>query len=244
VVHRDLKPENLLLTADGDSERAALKIADFGLSNVLRDGHFLHTSCGSPNYAAPEVLSPTVAFAVSPLPGCITATSCTPLAAPPATPPQEVLLPFLALLRASRLWPARCHCQCSPHWPFHRSTAPCYTLVSTPPCTMAQVIAGRLYAGPEVDIWSAGCILFALLAGRCADQRLCLSAVRQQLNPHFNQLLHSLHPAHAVTSRSASSFPVHRHEGRQHTAVSRQAAGCHLLVAIWAARSVRSRRAA
>jgi serine/threonine protein kinase len=55
VVHRDLKPENLLLTADGDSEHADLKIADFGLSNVLRDGHFLHTSCGSPNYAAPEV---------------------------------------------------------------------------------------------------------------------------------------------------------------------------------------------
>lgn len=55
MVHRDLKPENLLLTADGDSERADLKIADFGLSNVLRDGHFLHTSCGSPNYAAPEV---------------------------------------------------------------------------------------------------------------------------------------------------------------------------------------------
>lgn len=88
---------------------------------------------------------------------------------------------------------------------------------------MAQVIAGRLYAGPEVDIWSAGCILFALLAGRFADQRLCLSAVRQQLNPHFNQLLHSLHPARAVTSRSASSFPVYRHEGRQHAAVSRQA---------------------
>lgn len=54
-MHRDLKPENLLLTADGDSDSAALKIADFGLSNVLRDGHFLHTSCGSPNYAAPEV---------------------------------------------------------------------------------------------------------------------------------------------------------------------------------------------
>ena len=32
-----------------------VKIADFGLSNVMRDGHFLKTSCGSPNYAAPEV---------------------------------------------------------------------------------------------------------------------------------------------------------------------------------------------
>ena len=50
VVHRDLKPENLLL----DSKHN-VKIADFGLSNIMRDGHFLKTSCGSPNYAAPEV---------------------------------------------------------------------------------------------------------------------------------------------------------------------------------------------
>lgn len=50
VVHRDLKPENLLLDS-----KMSLKIADFGLSNVMRDGHFLKTSCGSPNYAAPEV---------------------------------------------------------------------------------------------------------------------------------------------------------------------------------------------
>jgi len=76
IVHRDLKPENLLLDNYGN-----VKIADFGLSNMMHDGEFLKTSCGSPNYAAPEVIS------------------------------------------------------------------------------------GKLYAGPEVDIWSCGIILYALLCG-------------------------------------------------------------------------------
>eukprot|EP00270_Netrium_digitus_P009466 TRINITY_DN2870_c2_g1_i7.p1 TRINITY_DN2870_c2_g1~~TRINITY_DN2870_c2_g1_i7.p1 ORF type:complete len:593 (+),score=151.25 TRINITY_DN2870_c2_g1_i7:353-2131(+) len=76
VVHRDLKPENLLLDASHN-----VKIADFGLSNVMMDGHMLKTSCGSPNYAAPEVIS------------------------------------------------------------------------------------GKRYAGPEVDVWSCGVILYALLCG-------------------------------------------------------------------------------
>jgi 5'-AMP-activated protein kinase catalytic alpha subunit len=70
------QPENLLLDAENN-----LKIADFGLSNTMRDGDFLRTSCGSPNYAAPEVIS------------------------------------------------------------------------------------GNLYAGPEVDVWSCGVILYALLCG-------------------------------------------------------------------------------
>ncbi|CAF2978994.1 unnamed protein product [Rotaria socialis] len=76
VVHRDLKPENLLL-----DDASHVKIADFGLSNIMKDGELLKTSCGSPNYAAPEVVS------------------------------------------------------------------------------------GELYAGPEVDIWSCGVILYALLTG-------------------------------------------------------------------------------
>lgn len=52
VTHRDLKPENLLI-----DENKSVKIADFGLSNLMKDGKFLKTSCGSPNYAAPEVVS-------------------------------------------------------------------------------------------------------------------------------------------------------------------------------------------
>mmetsp|Transcript_11681 Transcript_11681/g.48571 ORF Transcript_11681/g.48571 Transcript_11681/m.48571 type:complete len:99 (-) Transcript_11681:1281-1577(-) len=52
IAHRDLKPENLLL-----DDKKNVKIADFGLSNLMRDGYFLKTSCGSPNYAAPEVIS-------------------------------------------------------------------------------------------------------------------------------------------------------------------------------------------
>lgn len=53
VYHRDLKPENLLLDAYGN-----LKVSDFGLSALTKQGvGLLHTTCGTPNYIAPEVLS-------------------------------------------------------------------------------------------------------------------------------------------------------------------------------------------
>ncbi|XP_010907282.1 CBL-interacting protein kinase 24 isoform X1 [Elaeis guineensis] len=53
VYHRDLKPENLLLDSRGN-----LKVSDFGLSALPQQGvGLLHTTCGTPNYVAPEVLS-------------------------------------------------------------------------------------------------------------------------------------------------------------------------------------------
>lgn len=32
-------------------------------------------------------------------------------------------------------------------------------------CGGCQVISGKMYAGPEVDVWSCGVILYALLCG-------------------------------------------------------------------------------
>ena len=55
VVHRDLKPDNLLYTSHSPS--ATLKIVDFGLSKVKADNQLMTTACGTPEYAAPEVLS-------------------------------------------------------------------------------------------------------------------------------------------------------------------------------------------
>ncbi len=52
ICHRDLKPENILLKSDG-----MVKIADFGMAALHQGPSFeLRTACGSPHYAAPELL--------------------------------------------------------------------------------------------------------------------------------------------------------------------------------------------
>ncbi|KAJ5595539.1 uncharacterized protein N7459_001747 [Penicillium hispanicum] len=51
ICHRDLKPENILL--DGNHN---VKLADFGMAALQPAGHLLNTSCGSPHYAAPEII--------------------------------------------------------------------------------------------------------------------------------------------------------------------------------------------
>ncbi|MEE6476337.1 hypothetical protein FKM82_011044 [Ascaphus truei] len=56
IVHRDLKIENFLL-----DENNNIKIVDFGLSNTIKfeglSQELLNTQCGSPAYAAPELLA-------------------------------------------------------------------------------------------------------------------------------------------------------------------------------------------
>ena len=53
ISHRDIKPENILL----DDEQENLKLIDFGLSNYFSESKLLKSSCGSPCYASPEMLS-------------------------------------------------------------------------------------------------------------------------------------------------------------------------------------------
>lgn len=51
IVHRDIKHNNLLL-----DDKKNVKLIDFGLSNYAEEGVLRSTFCGSPAYAAPEIL--------------------------------------------------------------------------------------------------------------------------------------------------------------------------------------------
>ena len=55
VIHRDIKPENLLL--ESKENDCDLRIADFGLSTFIKKGELLTMGCGTPGYAAPEIMN-------------------------------------------------------------------------------------------------------------------------------------------------------------------------------------------
>eukprot|EP00041_Stephanoeca_diplocostata_P033326 m.1099044 g.1099044 ORF g.1099044 m.1099044 type:complete len:424 (+) comp24315_c0_seq37:108-1379(+) len=51
LVHRDIKPENILIDA-----RGYIKITDFGFSKKIERGGRTYSSCGTPQYTAPEII--------------------------------------------------------------------------------------------------------------------------------------------------------------------------------------------
>jgi len=52
IVHRDVKVENLLLAKDGMAV-----LTDFGVAALISDDEAMRKQCGSPGYAAPEIIS-------------------------------------------------------------------------------------------------------------------------------------------------------------------------------------------
>lgn len=52
ISHRDIKPENILLDTNRD-----IKLIDFGLGKPYNPGELIKTACGSPCYAAPEMVA-------------------------------------------------------------------------------------------------------------------------------------------------------------------------------------------
>ena len=55
IVHRDIKPDNLVFDAKGKA--GSIKLIDFGYAGFCADGAQLRGLCGTPDYAAPEILT-------------------------------------------------------------------------------------------------------------------------------------------------------------------------------------------
>ncbi len=56
IVHRDIKPENLLFSSK-NLETGIIKVSDFGLARLLTADQRATTTCGTPGYVAPEIIS-------------------------------------------------------------------------------------------------------------------------------------------------------------------------------------------
>ncbi|XP_069671150.1 ovarian-specific serine/threonine-protein kinase Lok-like [Periplaneta americana] len=54
IVHRDLKPHNILLSSK--NSETLIKLADFGISKILKPGAVMATRIGTPQFLAPEIL--------------------------------------------------------------------------------------------------------------------------------------------------------------------------------------------
>lgn len=52
VLHRDFKLDNILL----DASYSLVKICDFGVSKVVKEGELIFDQCGTPAYLAPEII--------------------------------------------------------------------------------------------------------------------------------------------------------------------------------------------
>jgi len=56
IIHRDIKTENLLYSTKNPST-AIIKVSDFGLARYISMQTMAVTTCGTPGYVAPEILS-------------------------------------------------------------------------------------------------------------------------------------------------------------------------------------------
>lgn len=55
IMHRDLKPENILTKKDKNN--IDIRVVDFGLATSNDVEEYLFRRCGTPGYAAPEILN-------------------------------------------------------------------------------------------------------------------------------------------------------------------------------------------
>lgn len=62
ICHRDIKLENLLVVEDSITGELSIKLADLGMA-AHADG-LMETSCGSPHYAAPEIIRVRTSFSL------------------------------------------------------------------------------------------------------------------------------------------------------------------------------------